>query len=77
VLANSGADAVDLSGWSLTGGIDFEFLSGTIIEGNGSLYVSPKVEIFRTRAQSPTGGEGRNVEGNYGGQISARGESIV
>lgn len=77
VLANSGADAVDLSGWSLTGGIDFEFLPGTIIEGNGSLYVSPKVEIFRTRAQSPTGGEGRNVEGNYGGQISARGESIV
>ena len=39
--------------------------------------MSPKVEIFRTRAQSPTGGEGRNVEGNYGGQISARGESIV
>jgi hypothetical protein len=77
VLSNAGAEAVDLSGWSLTGGIDLEFLSGTIIEGNGTLHVSPKVEVFRARAQSPSGGEGRNVEGNYNGQISARGETIV
>lgn len=76
ILENTGAAAVDLSGWSLTGGVEFEFLPGTIIEGNGTLVVSPRVEAFRARSQSPTGGEGRNVEGNYSGQISARGELL-
>jgi hypothetical protein len=75
-IQNNGSDAIDLSGWSLAGGVDFEFLPGTVIEANGSLYVSPKVSAFRARTSSPTGGEGLNVEGDYGGQISSRGETI-
>ncbi|MFT5856591.1 MAG: hypothetical protein ACI8XO_003845 [Verrucomicrobiales bacterium] len=75
-LQNPNAFAVDISGWQLAGGVNFVFLPGTIIEANRSLYVSPKVATFRARATSPTGGEGLNVEGDYGGQISMRGETI-
>lgn len=75
-IQNGGSDAIDLSGWSLAGGVDFEFLPGTVIEANGSLYVSPRVSAFRARSASPRGGEGLNVEGDYAGQISARGESL-
>jgi|TARA_B110000881_G_scaffold185967_1_gene174472 hypothetical protein len=76
-LRNTGSEAVDLSAWSITGGVEFEFLPGTIIEANGSLYVSPDVSGFRSRPMSPTGGEGLNLEGDYAGQISARGEVIT
>ena len=75
-LENSGSEAVDMSGWTLSGGVEFTFLPGTIIESNGSLYVSPEVAAFRSRSSSPTGGEGLNVEGDYDGQISTRGEAI-
>jgi len=75
-LQNANAFAVDISGWQLSGGVDFEFLPGTIIEANRSLYVSPHVSTFRARATSPKGGEGLNVEGDYNGQISTRGETI-
>jgi len=75
-LRNAESFAVDISGWRLTGGVAFTFLPGTIIEARHSLYVSPKVATFRARAVSPTGGEGVNVEGNYEGQISTRGETI-
>lgn len=76
-LHNPGEEAIDLSGWSLSGGVDFSFLPGTIIEGGGRLFVSPDVASFRNRAASPTGGEGLYVEGPYEGQISARGELIT
>ena len=75
-LRNANSFAVDISGWSLAGGVAFTFLPGTIIEARHSLYVSPKVSAFRTRTVSPKGGEGLNVEGDYGGQISSRGETI-
>lgn len=75
-IQNSGSEAIDLSGWVLAGGVDFEFLPGTVIEVNGSLYVSPRVSAFRARSASPKGGEGLNIEGDYEGQISARGETI-
>jgi len=75
-LRNAESFAIDISGWRLTGGVAFTFLPGTIIEARHSLYVSPKVATFRARADSPKGGEGVNVEGNYDGQISTRGETI-
>jgi len=75
-LENSGSEAVDMSGWTLSGGVEFTFLPGTIIESNGSLFVSPEVAAFRARSSSPKGGEGLNVEGDYKGQISTRGETI-
>lgn len=75
-IKNAADEAIDLSGWNVTGGVDFEFLPGTILEAKGSVYLSPDVSMFRNRAVSPTGGEGLNVEGNYSGQVSARGEII-
>ncbi len=75
-ITNSANEAIDLSGWNVTGGVEFEFLAGTILEAKGSAYLSPDVSMFRSRAVSPTGGEGLNVEGDYSGQVSARGEII-
>jgi len=75
-LKNYSGWAVDLSGWTLEGGVMFEFLPGTIIEANRSLFVSPNVAVFRSRDASPMGGEGLNVEGDYDGRISSRGETI-
>ena len=75
-IKNAADEAIDLSGWNVTGGVDFEFLPGTILEAKGSVYLSPNVLTFRSRATSPTGGEGLNVEGDYSGQVSARGEII-
>ncbi|MDB4141994.1 CotH kinase family protein [Akkermansiaceae bacterium] len=75
-IQNPTSEAIDLSGWSIQGGIDFTFLPGTIIEANRSLYLSPDVSSFRSRGASPQGGEGLNVEGDYSGQISSRGETL-
>jgi hypothetical protein len=76
-IVNSSNEAIDLSGWSVSGGVEYDFLPGTILEANGSLYLSPEVAVFRNRATSPTGGEGLNVEGPYAGQVSARGEVLT
>jgi hypothetical protein len=75
-LVNPNAYAVDVSGWKLAGGIEHEFAPGTVIISGGSLYVSPNVRFFRQRATSPTGGEGRFVQGNYSGHLSSWGETI-
>ncbi len=40
------------------------------------MYVSPDVNAFRARAVGPRGGLGLFVQGNYQGQLSARGEAL-
>lgn len=75
-LTNSNSYAADISGWSLSGGVEFTFKGGTVINANSSLYVSPRQAAFRTRTVSPKGGEGNFVVGPYSGQISSRGELI-
>ncbi|MFT7511985.1 MAG: hypothetical protein ACI9QL_001192 [Candidatus Omnitrophota bacterium] len=69
-------DAVDLSGWSVTGGVDFVFVPGTVLPAATNLFVSPRREVFRARATSPTGNEGRLVVGNYSGHLSSFGETV-
>ena len=76
-LANPNNYAVDVSGWTLGGGVDFTFKGGTVINAAGSLYVSPRQAAFRARTVSPKGGEGKFVVGPYDGQISSRGELIT
>ena len=76
VLANPESTEIDLSGWSLTGGVEFVFAPGTVIERGGNLYVSPAPRAFRQRSVSPTGGEERLVVGPYSGHLSNLGESI-
>ena len=75
-LINPNGYAVDISGWQLTGGVAHEFLPGSVIVAGGRLYVSPNVAAFRKRASSPTGGQGRFVQGNYKGHLSSWGETI-
>ncbi len=75
-LINPNAYAVDLSDWELTGGVEHTFRPGTVLGAGGSLYVSPNVRAFRRRAASPTGGQGRFVQGNYQGHLSSGGETV-
>ncbi len=69
-LVNSNAFAVDISGWTVSGDIAYVFAPGVVIPSGGTLYVSPDTNAFRNRATSPSGGEGRFVQGNYRGRLS-------
>jgi hypothetical protein len=75
-LINPNSYAVDLSGWQLVGGVKHTFLPGTVLVAGGTLYLSPNVRAFRSRSASPTGGQGRFVQGNYQGHLSSWGETL-
>ncbi|MBN2128480.1 MAG: CotH kinase family protein, partial [Sedimentisphaerales bacterium] len=75
-LVNPNAYAVDISGWQLTGGVEHAFVPGTVIAAGERLYVSPSVRAFRGRTTSPTGGQGRYIQGNYDGHLSSWGEIV-
>ena len=75
-LVNHDSRSIDLSGWQITGGIRYEFQPGTVIPAGASLYLSPRVRAFRTRATGPSGGQGLMVQGDYAGNLSSRGETI-
>jgi hypothetical protein len=75
-LVNPNSYAVDISGWQLAGGVEHTFLPGTVLVAGGRLYVSPNVRAFRSRTISPTGGQGRFVQGNYRGHLSNGGETV-
>ena len=75
-LLNPNSYAVDISGWRLVGGVEHTFLPGMVIVSGGNLYVSPNVRAFRSRAVSPTGGQGCFVQGNYKGHLSNWGETV-
>ena len=86
ILRNTTTEAVDLSGWTLEGGIQHSFEGGTVIPvGNGTassnyrglLHVVKDAFAFRARTTPPTGGQRRFVQGNYAGQLSARGDTVV
>ena len=76
-LINTNNIAVDISGWKLTGGINHVFKPGTVIPSNGVLYVARDVKAFRARQIPPKGGMGLFVQGDYKGELSARGEAII
>ncbi len=79
-ITNPNSFAVDISGCSVEGAIEHTFKPGTVIPSNATglpLYLSPDVDAFRSRATAPTGNEENFVQGNYSGQLSARGETIT
>lgn len=57
-VSNPNKFAVDVSGWVLTGGVNFRFPEGTVVVRNGSVYITPNVVAFRNRKESPKGGDG-------------------
>ena len=76
-LVNPTAIAVDISDWKITGGVEHRFAPGTVLPAGGSLYLSPNVAAFRARKVSPTGGEGRFVQGGYRGHLANAGETLT
>ncbi|NIP95793.1 MAG: lamin tail domain-containing protein, partial [Akkermansiaceae bacterium] len=77
ILTNHETTEIDLSGWSLSGGIEFTFAPGTVIERGGDLYLSPDTLAFRNRPDSPHGNEGHLVVGPYSGHLSNFGETLT
>ena len=75
-LINPHGIAVDISDWKIEGGVEFTFQGGTVIPAGGRLYVTPDVNVFRARAQSPRGGEGLFIQGGYAGHLSSFGETV-
>ncbi len=82
VIRNNSGNSVDLSGWHITGAVNFTFPGGCIIpaftgaENIGLLHVTKSPAAFRVRTSGATGGQYRLVVGAYSGSISARGEVI-
>ncbi|MDB4387364.1 lamin tail domain-containing protein [Akkermansiaceae bacterium] len=84
VVKNHGGVSVDLSGFTLIGGVDYTFPPGTVIPsgaGNaggdyiGTLHLVRDANAFRARSTGPTSGEYRFIQEGYQGQFSARGET--
>ncbi|MDD2597860.1 MAG: lamin tail domain-containing protein [Kiritimatiellae bacterium] len=76
-LLNTNVFSVDISGWSIRGGVVLTFAPGTVIPAGKTLYASPSVKAFRERSLSPKGGEGLFVVGGYSGHLSELGESLT
>ncbi|MBN1817965.1 MAG: lamin tail domain-containing protein, partial [Sedimentisphaerales bacterium] len=76
-LLNPNSFEVDMSGWTIAGGVTYTFQPGTVISANGILYVSPNVSAFRARLTTPHGGQGLLVQGNYKGHLSSWGETLT
>lgn len=76
-LENPNGEDLDISGWSIEGGVAFTFAPGTVIPANGKIYVSPSATDFRNRATAPTGGAGHFVVGPFSGHLSNFGETLT
>ena len=77
VLTNHEDTEIDVSGWSVTGGVEMTLAPGTVIERSGELYLSPDTLAFRNREVSPKGNEERLVVGPYSGHLSNFGELLT
>lgn len=90
IIRNNSAIYVDMSGWKITGAIDYTFRGGTVLPpftsssavnaaGDfhaGRLHVARNPYGFRQRTVSPQDFEYRLTVGGYSGQLSARGETL-
>ena len=70
-INNCSGAAVDISGWTLGGGVRFTFPPGTVIPAADSLFASPSLRSFRGRSTGPKGNEGRLVVNFLGHGSSA------
>ena len=70
-LYNRSASPVDLSGWELTGGIQYTFSPGQTIQPGGYLVVADDVAYMRTLYPS------LDVVGDFGGRLSGKSDRIT
>lgn len=75
-ITNTNSVALDISGWMVAGAVSHSFHPGTVLPARSAIYLSPNPAAFRARSTEPSGGGGLLVQGNYKGQLSARGEPI-
>ena len=70
-LYNRSSNTVDLTGWTLEGGIRYNFSPGQTIPPGGYLVVAEEATFLRTLYP------GVPVVGNFAGRLSRRGERLV
>lgn len=76
-LVNPNAFSVDISGWTVAGGVTHTVKPGTVMLPGSSIYLSPKPSAFRARTVGPRGGQGIFVQGNVKGHLSNFGETLT
>lgn len=69
-VVNPNDFAADISGWRVTGSVEYTFQPGVVIPAGGTLYVAASSPGFRNRGTSPRGDEGRLVQGGYENRLS-------
>ena len=75
-LHNCGTEAVDLSDWTISGGVSFTFPKSTVALPGEKLYVVEDVPAFRARSSGPSGGQGLLVAGKWSGALQPA-ESVL
>ncbi len=75
-FVNNNDFAVDVSNWRLSGGVDYTIQPGTVIPSGESLYLTPSLPAFRSRAVGPTGNSSLFAQGPYSGHLSSFGEEL-
>jgi hypothetical protein len=76
-VVNPTDGAVDISGWTIGGGVAYTFRPGVVVPAHGSVYVSPDVNAFRARPAAPKGGMGLLVQGDYNGTLPPTGGALI
>jgi hypothetical protein len=69
-LQNTNEYAMDLSGWTLSGSVDFQFPGGTVFPAQSILYVAANRVAFAHRKLYPYRGNALFVVGDYAGRLS-------
>ena len=64
-------EAVDLTGFSITGSLSYQFPAGTVVGPGEALYIARDVVAFRARTSGPSGGQGLLVVGPFNGTVGA------
>ncbi|MCB1097669.1 MAG: lamin tail domain-containing protein [Verrucomicrobiae bacterium] len=70
-LYNQNVVNVDISGWSLDGGVDFTFAEGTVIDGNGYIVIAADVAAFSEAHP------GKTALGPYTGNLGNGGDTVI
>jgi hypothetical protein len=70
-LYNRSSNVVDLTGWSLAGGIHYQFPGGKVISPGGYLVIAQDAMALQARYPAA------DIIGNFGGGLSHGGELIV
>ncbi len=84
MLINRESTAIDISGWTISGGIEFTFKPGTVIPGfslfnpkGAELYLTKDSASFRARNEGPSGNQGLFVQGGYKRNLANEGEEVI